>query len=191
MAIGSRSPAGILVYWQVNYGSARTRPWAWLLLASGVAYAVLILPSRGVLDRDLVAAMGFAFFLLAIHRWDAPVAVSPTMRPLAFAGTICYSLYLSHAVVVRTISQLMWDAGVTSPLGTLAISIPICVAAAVLVGLALPSRRRAPLPQSAFRGPVGAERHCGDAGRARHVAGGLTRSSYAEASVSSAIPTSA
>jgi len=126
--------AGILVYWQVNYGSARTRPAAWLLLAAGVAYAVFILPGRGVLDRDLVGAMAFGAFLLGVHRWDARIATSRALRPLAFAGTICYSLYLSHAVIVRTTSQLLWDAGVTSPVATLVITVPLSVALAVGVG---------------------------------------------------------
>jgi peptidoglycan/LPS O-acetylase OafA/YrhL len=126
--------AGILVYWQVNYGSARTRPAAWLLLAAGVAYALFVLPGRGVLDRDLVGAMAFAAFLLGVHHWDVRIATSRALRPLAFAGTICYSLYLSHAVIVRTTSQLFWDAGITSPLATLAITIPVSMALAVLVG---------------------------------------------------------
>ncbi len=126
--------AGILVYWQVNYGTVRTAPVAWLVLGTGLVYAVFILPGRGVLDRDLVAAMGFAVFLLAVHRWDAPIMTSRALRPLAFAGVICYSLYLSHAVVVRSISQAMWGAGITSPLATVAITVPVSVAAATLVG---------------------------------------------------------
>lgn len=126
--------AGILVYWRVNYGTDRWRLLPWALLAGGFAYSVLVFPNRGVIDRDLGAAALFAMFLLFIHRWDVRIASHRALRPLAFLGTICYSLYLSHAVIVRTLSQLLWDAGIHSPLLTLVVVIPVCVAVAVLVG---------------------------------------------------------
>ena len=75
------------------------------LLATGVVYATLVFPDRGEIDRDLLAAVLFAAFLLGTHRFDMGISTLRWMRPMAFAGTICYSLYLSHAIIVRTISQ--------------------------------------------------------------------------------------
>ena len=126
--------AGVLVYWQVNYGSRRTSRYAWGLLATGVVYATLVFPDRGEIDRDLLAAVLFAAFLLGTHRFDMGISTSRWMRPMAFAGTICYSLYLSHAIIVRTISQGLFAAGLTSSAATVFITLPICVAAAVAVG---------------------------------------------------------
>ncbi len=126
--------SGILVYWQVNYGSRATLARTWALLLAGGAFAAVVLNGRAELDRDVAAAMLFAMILLAVHRFDGRIAASPLVRPLAFAGTICYSLYLSHAVIVRPISQALYDAGLRGSIATIAVVLPVCLAAAVAVG---------------------------------------------------------
>ena len=126
--------SGILVYWQVNYGSRATIARTWALLFAGVAFAAIVLNGRAELDRDVAAAMLFAMSLLALHRFDGRIAASPLVRPLAFAGTICYSLYLSHAVIVRPISQVLYDAGLRGSIATLAVVLPVCLVAAIAVG---------------------------------------------------------
>jgi peptidoglycan/LPS O-acetylase OafA/YrhL len=42
----------------------------------------------------------FAFTLIALQRWDKPIATSCIMRPLMACGTMCYSLYLTHLPVI-------------------------------------------------------------------------------------------
>lgn len=128
--------AGVLVYWQVNYGARRNLPGVVLLLAGGLGYAFLMRTGFGDRGRDLAAAMGFALLLLPLHRFDARLTGSRLLRPLGFAGTICYSLYLSHAVVVRSLSQALYDAGLRDAGVTVAIVLPVCVAVAVVVGWA-------------------------------------------------------
>lgn len=126
--------SGILVYWQANYGERRHRVATVALLAAGLGYALVAFPGRGEIDRDVASAMLFAGLLLVLHRYDAHVPGSERLRPLAFLGTICYSLYLSHAVVVRALSQVLWDAGLRSPAATVGIVVPVCVVAAIVVG---------------------------------------------------------
>jgi len=128
--------AGILVYWQVNYGTSRSAMATWLLLGAIVVDAVVGLPEGTDLARDVAAAGLFAMALLAGHRFDDRLANARALRPLAFAGTICYSLYLSHAVIVRSLSQWLQDAGLTSDLATVVVVVPVSVAAAVAVGWA-------------------------------------------------------
>lgn len=128
--------AGVLLYRQVNYGSRGTAPWAWAALAGGIGYSFLLTKGHGEIGRDLIAALLFAMLLLALHRFDGRVAGARLLRPLAFAGTICYSMYLSHAVVVRSISQAMHDAGARDAAATVLLVIPVCVAVAVVVGWA-------------------------------------------------------
>lgn len=128
--------AGVLIYRQVNYGTRRSGWLAWGLLVAGLAYAILFARESNGLDRDLAAAAIFAMVLYGLHRFDARLAALPALGPLKLAGTICYSLYLSHAVVVRTISQLMFDAGWRDPTATVLVVLPICLAVAVVVGWA-------------------------------------------------------
>ena len=127
---------GILVYWQINYGTRTTAFATWGLLVAGLIYAVTIGPKQGELERDLAAAAIFGMMLFALHRWDARMAAWPALRPLKLAGVICFSLYLSHAVIVRTISTGLYGAGLTDPTVTVLVVLPICLAAAIAVGWA-------------------------------------------------------
>ena len=127
---------GVLVYWQINYGTRSTAYATWGLLIAGLIYAVTIGPRQGEMERDLAAAAIFGMILFALHRWDARMAAWPVLRPLRLAGVICYSLYLSHAVIVRTISTGLYGLGLTDPVQTLLIVLPICMVAAIAVGTA-------------------------------------------------------
>ena len=127
---------GILIYWQINYGTRATAYATWGLLVAGLIYAVTIGPTQGELERDLAAAAIFGMMLFALHRWDARMAAWPALRPLKLAGVICFSLYLSHAVIVRAISAGLYGAGLTDPTVTVLVVLPICLAAAIAVGWA-------------------------------------------------------
>ena len=127
---------GILIYWQINYGTRTTAYATWGLLVAGLIYAVTIGPRQGELERDLAAAAIFGMILFGLHRWDARMATWPALRPLKLAGVICFSLYLSHAVIVRTISTGLYGAGLTDPTVTVLVVLPICLAAAIAVGWA-------------------------------------------------------
>jgi peptidoglycan/LPS O-acetylase OafA/YrhL len=123
--------AGILVYWQINYGSRRTVAVTWLLLGLGLAFALRRFPSLRPMDDDLAVGIVFAAIILVVHRWDARLHAATALRPIQFAGTLCYSMYLSHAVLVRSLSQVLSDVGLTSPAQTLFLVVPACLAIAV------------------------------------------------------------
>ena len=128
--------AGILVYWQVNYGPRRAQRLSYAALALGGLYALRSAPNLSQLDENLLVAVAFAAALLALHPLDDRLAESGRLRPIRFAGTICFSLYLSHAVIVRSLSQAMANVGLDGPSATLFIVVPLCTASALLVGWA-------------------------------------------------------
>ena len=75
--------------------------------------------------------------LFALHRWDARMAAWPALRPLKLAGVICFSLYLSHAVIVQTIRHRpLRRTGLTDPTVTVLVVLPISLVAAIAVGWA-------------------------------------------------------
>jgi peptidoglycan/LPS O-acetylase OafA/YrhL len=49
---------------------------------------------------------------------------------------MCYSLYLVHQLVVKAISQWLYESGIQTGFGTLAITVPVSVAASLIVGRA-------------------------------------------------------
>jgi peptidoglycan/LPS O-acetylase OafA/YrhL len=125
--------AGILVYWQVNYGSPKTLVAALACLATGLVYAVLIVTRAFQLNEYLFAGFAFAGLILALHPRDRTIAGEARLNALRFAETICFSLYLSHAVIVRSLCIALRDAGFTSPTATLLVVVPACVVVAVIV----------------------------------------------------------
>jgi len=82
----------------------------------------------------IVVAVAFSLLLGWVHQWDERIAKARILGPVSWAGRMCYSLYLVHAPIVLTISWLLFQAGVTSAIGTLLITIPLGVAASLLVG---------------------------------------------------------
>jgi peptidoglycan/LPS O-acetylase OafA/YrhL len=120
--------AGVLLYYQVNYCG---RLGWWLangLLLLGLAYA-----ARGYPRVEAPAAVAFAFALVAsvLRRWDAALSSHVAVRPLAFCGGMCYSLYLVHWPVVKAISHGCQLAGLGAPVWTVLVTVPACLAASV------------------------------------------------------------
>jgi peptidoglycan/LPS O-acetylase OafA/YrhL len=151
--------AGILLYRQLNYGGRLGLVLTWGLLGLGAAYSFRRLPRFSTLDEFLLTGFIFAGVLLVLHAYDRRLESSRALAPIRFLGTICYSLYLSHAVVVRSISTMFWDAGVTDPLVTALVVVPLCVVVAIAVGAGfhmLVERHFMTRPGAgAFAGPVG------------------------------------
>jgi peptidoglycan/LPS O-acetylase OafA/YrhL len=125
--------AGILVYRQVNYGGRAGSVAAWLLLALGALYSLRRGLPLSTTNEFLLSGFLFAGLVLAIHRLDARLDAAKALAPIRFLGTICYSMYLSHAVIVRAISTGFWNVGLTDPVATLVVVVPVCVAAAIIV----------------------------------------------------------
>jgi peptidoglycan/LPS O-acetylase OafA/YrhL len=124
--------AGILVYYSLRYGTRRFRQASVVLLATAAVVSAVTFPTVEAVSYGFT--FGFAVVLLAIHRWDFPLASARVCRPLFFCGTMCYSLYLVHLIPVKAVSQGLRQLGFTSPEATLLLGIPCCLAVCIVLG---------------------------------------------------------
>jgi peptidoglycan/LPS O-acetylase OafA/YrhL len=157
--------AGILVYRQVNYGGRAGAAVAWLLVSLGVLYSLRRGLELTTANQFLLSGFAFSGLLLAIHGLDARLAGARVLAPLQFLGTICYSMYLSHAVIVRAISTGFWNLGFTNPVVTLLLVVPVCAVAAIAVATAfhrvIERRFMTRSPTSGFAAPGAGVRPAG------------------------------
>lgn len=147
--------AGILVYYRVNHKRGSEGRWCdALLIVATIGLFVLSIKTR--MQTQLIAELriGFAFAVLIslIHRWDAAIASSKLLRPITWCGVMCYSLYLVHWPIGKAISHLLFANGVRGVMGTLLVTIPVCMIvslAAAWVFHVLVERRFLNAPMSA------------------------------------------
>jgi peptidoglycan/LPS O-acetylase OafA/YrhL len=136
--------AGLLVYYGRNYAGRRLARAILLLLAAAVPAALTF---RFVVLRRLVAGEGetmlasqfangavFALLLALLGPWDDRLFRTPALRPLAFCGQMCYSLYLVHYPVVLVVSHALLNRGVTGLWPTLLVTVPLAMTAALIAG---------------------------------------------------------
>jgi peptidoglycan/LPS O-acetylase OafA/YrhL len=134
--------AGILVYWVLNYApeGARKSYKAGLLVALLLLAGLMLYPptrtwiSLRLAYIELATATAFAAALTFLHPYDRRIAQSRLLAPLAWCGTMSYSIYLVHWTVVKPLSRWLWVQGVTGPAATLLITLPLCAIAAIVVG---------------------------------------------------------
>ena len=118
--------AGLIVYWALHEDD-RWRFWSGIgLILIGTMLPVGIAGSK--------AAFVFAGALLALHRYDSAIAKSPWMWPMMVCGQMCYSLYLVHQLLVKAVSEALWQWGVQSALVTVGVVVPACLAVSVGAG---------------------------------------------------------
>jgi peptidoglycan/LPS O-acetylase OafA/YrhL len=122
--------SGILVYHAINYGSERVRPFSYAVLGVAAIAAVPLGVPGGAL------AFLFSGVLLALHRHDRAITQSRVAMPLIWCGQMCYSLYLVHQLVVKAVSQWLYESGIQTGLGTLAVTVPVSLMASLIVGRA-------------------------------------------------------
>src|SRR5688500_3463696 len=120
--------AGILVYYVRNYGQPRARQFAAVIFLAFLGYALR------EQNAEFIAAIVFASVLLFTHQWDSGIPQHERLlRPAAFYGMICYSLYLVHGPIVRAWSQHAYNNGIRSDWQVLLLVVPVALAAATLV----------------------------------------------------------
>lgn len=115
--------AGILVYRAVNYGGKLP---AGGILIAGIAWLYW--------EPEYAIAFAFAIALLLLHPLDRMMSGSRVLSPVAWCGVMCYSLYLIHWPVCKGISHGAWMLGARSDAITLAVVVPLCMAASVVAG---------------------------------------------------------
>ena len=85
------------------------------------------------LPGSLTIAFAFAWLLCRLHPCDVRFSSTRCLAPMRFCGRMCYSLYLVHTPVTILLAWNLLQLGCTSPGEVLAITVPVCVAASVLV----------------------------------------------------------
>ena len=139
--------AGALVYYQTRQNSQRARLLVRLTLLLAVAYA---LRTPAHTDPSELCAFGFALALALLHPFDRKLASLPVLRPLAFCGTMCYSVYLVHYPLVRGLSHALSYAGLDDAVTTVVLTLPLCLAVSLPAAYAfhrLVERRFLNVPQ--------------------------------------------
>ena len=130
--------AGILVFYAVNHATLRIRT----AIALGLATAmVLMLASGSVpwaihLNRSVerFTAVVFALALVLMYRFDAKICAQRWLKPLFLCGTMCYSLYLTHVLITKSVGHALHGAGFDGTWETLLFTVPVCLAASIPVG---------------------------------------------------------
>ena len=120
--------AGALVYFQAANKSGINSIATPLFLTAGMAYA-LRQPSEP--ESPLLIGFGFALLLSFLQPIDRRLAAARLPRPLSACGKMGYSLYLVHWPIIKAISQALRLAGVTDAVETLAITLPLSMAASI------------------------------------------------------------
>lgn len=128
--------AGILVYHCVNYGTRKSVAISCGVLLTAMAYAVLDRRLQTShferhLDEYIIISSGFAIALIAMKRWDKWFASLKLIRPIAICGSMSYSIYLTHYLLVVVIACLMAHVGLHSDDQVALIVVPACIALAI------------------------------------------------------------
>jgi peptidoglycan/LPS O-acetylase OafA/YrhL len=132
--------AGVLVYCQVNSTSEGKARVLLAILIFGLIVSVVFrygflgsTASQAQKERafEFVVGSAFALLLVFLHRWDTAFSRSALLRPLAFCGTMCYSLYLIHWPIAKAVSHGLALNGVTGTWPTLLLTIPLATAVSV------------------------------------------------------------
>lgn len=131
--------AGILVYYALNYAPVWALGWFCVPLGFGVLCAAaapehLLVARVNEPNQSYFCAFCFALVLIGLHRWDAVLARASILRPLAFCGEMCYSLYLIHWPAVTVVSWGFDRLALRNQVAILCLGLPCCLL--VSVGLA-------------------------------------------------------
>lgn len=92
-------------------------------------------PVEAIVLRKVWYSAGYALLLIGLLRWDFRIASARALRPLAWCGVRCYSIYLVHWPVVKAVEgELSHRLPPSLAMAALVIT-PIAVAASVIVAI--------------------------------------------------------
>ena len=128
--------AGIIVYYKINYASRITSRLIDVLFLAGLLHAMFGPIPIAAFDHNqrvnAIAALATALLFSVLHRWDLYFEGMAMLRPLAFCGKICYSMYLIHPPLVRCVGKSFHRLGVRGDLATLTLTTPISIAISIV-----------------------------------------------------------
>ena len=132
--------AGVIVYYRCHRATPLLKFAMDGLLITSVVWAARSVPDfhefrQGIPSSLLVAACA-ALLLGWTYRFDRVTAGAVTLAPLRWCGERCYSLYLVHAPISLIGAWCFFNAGVTSAVGTMLITVPMCTALSAVAGWA-------------------------------------------------------
>lgn len=130
--------AGVAVYYRLTHAPPGLgRGIEALVLALGLAWGAADaqpFDTRQTLAKYCACACLFAVALCRLHQFDAALTTARWTAPLRFCGRMCYSLYLTHPLVVAPVSWLCYRSGLTSAASTILVTLPLCALLAVGLG---------------------------------------------------------
>lgn len=124
--------AGTLVYYRIHRATGVTRGAIDVALAASVVAPPLLGVAMPIAGTP--AGLAFAAVLPFLHRFDYAIWRMWFLRPVDRCGQMCYSLYLVHQLPVKAVSTLLFALGLTGPLQTVLITVPVSLAVAVPLG---------------------------------------------------------
>ncbi len=122
--------AGIAVFYDIN---CATKLQSWLLRLLLLACVALSI-GNCLFDRRMSAGFVFAIFIVLLYPWDEWLSSRRWLKPLAFCGAMCYSMYLIHESIVIAISRGLKLYGPSGDLFVLLAVAPLCVATTIAAG---------------------------------------------------------
>lgn len=129
--------AGLAVFYAVNVANRWQRMMVVAVLVAAFAWCAKhpgeLATFRQNWEQSYATAFAFAVVLIGLHRHDELLSRLAILKPLGVAGVACYSLYLVHAPLCVVMREKFFEYGMTTPGQTLAVTLPACVAASLLV----------------------------------------------------------
>lgn len=126
---------GILVYDVLQYwNEARPKIWAAIaglqFLAFGIFFDLPIGAWPSSSRVTFLLCLGFAILLVALYRYDAPLARLKVVQWLSWIGLFSYSLYLTHVLVLGVFNQAVKRAHPPERLHAVIFTLAVCVSVA-------------------------------------------------------------
>ena len=68
---------------------------------------------------------------MLFHPWDSRLHALALLQPLRFCGRMCYSLYLVHWPICKSVSHVFFAFGIHDPMTTLIVTIPVAIGVSI------------------------------------------------------------